>query len=168
MSFSCLGKGHGQAALSLWNNMLEPVGAKQSSWHMGEELKCPSTTYPYIFTKSNSADALADYQRSTAAQKSSTTRSAHSTSHHHKHHKSERFWTTYNIVAVVAIGLIFLMLIIAGVSRRQQIRGALHGAGRRHISGFKNPQCSEDIDDIEIWKRDQMTKTHGTRINFDA
>jgi len=49
--FHFSGKGHSQAALSLWNNMLEPVGAKQWAWHMGESLKCPSAEFPYIFTK---------------------------------------------------------------------------------------------------------------------
>ncbi len=51
-----LGKGHSQAALSLWNNMFEPVGNKRDSWHMGKSLKCPTKEYSYIFTSKNSAN----------------------------------------------------------------------------------------------------------------
>ncbi|CAF3349166.1 unnamed protein product [Rotaria sp. Silwood2] len=52
--FHFSGKGHARAALSLWNNMLEPVGEKQWSWHEGENLKCPTEQNPYFFTSVNS------------------------------------------------------------------------------------------------------------------
>ena len=167
--------------------MLEPVGGKQTAWHMGEELKCPSDTFPFIFTKNNSAAALAEYQRSTTTEKNeasppttmtTTTDAVRSTSHHRKHHKSEHFWSMYNVITVVAIILVFSLIIFAAVARRQQIRATLHEAGRRRFGGFNNAQYSDDADDIDIWNRatgkspytakDQLTKTHGTRINFDS
>ncbi|CAF4476104.1 unnamed protein product, partial [Didymodactylos carnosus] len=40
--FHFSGKGHSAAALSIWNNMLEPVGEKQTFWHVDEELACPT------------------------------------------------------------------------------------------------------------------------------
>jgi hypothetical protein len=58
-----LDKGHSQAALSLWNNMFEPVGAKRKSWHMNESLKCPTKEYPYIFTSKNSANTSDERNR---------------------------------------------------------------------------------------------------------
>ncbi|CAF0801092.1 unnamed protein product [Didymodactylos carnosus] len=52
--FHFSGKGHSVAALSLWNNMLEPVGQKQTFWHIGEALECPTDERPYFFTSNNS------------------------------------------------------------------------------------------------------------------
>lgn len=48
------GKGHSRAALSLWNNMLEPVGQKQWSWHEGEQIECPTADRPFFATRLNS------------------------------------------------------------------------------------------------------------------
>jgi len=63
-----LGKGHSQAALSLWNNMLEPVGDKRKSWHLGEDkpLKCPTKEYPYIFTSKNSGKSSDEINQTTS------------------------------------------------------------------------------------------------------
>jgi phospholipase B1, membrane-associated len=55
---SCLGKGHSRAALSLWNNMLEPVGSKQWQWHQEDELQCPTNERPYFFTRRNSPQSM--------------------------------------------------------------------------------------------------------------
>jgi len=52
--FHFSGKGHSRAALSLWNNMFEPVGDKRWEWHEGENITCPSKEHPYIFTSKNS------------------------------------------------------------------------------------------------------------------
>ncbi|UJR07527.1 hypothetical protein I4U23_011815 [Adineta vaga] len=52
--FHFSGKGHSKAALSLWNNMLEPVGEKLWEWHHGENIICPTEEHPYIFTSKNS------------------------------------------------------------------------------------------------------------------
>ena len=52
--FLSLGKGHSVAGLSLWNNMFEPVGEKQRSWHRGEQLRCPTADHPFIYTAKNS------------------------------------------------------------------------------------------------------------------
>jgi len=67
-----LGKGHSQAALSLWNNMFEPVGGKRESWHIGESLKCPTKDYPYIFTSKNSARAFDELTDITTVQTASS------------------------------------------------------------------------------------------------
>ncbi|KAM3856764.1 phospholipase B1, membrane-associated [Vipera latastei] len=50
-------RGHAEMAVALWNNMLEPVGYKQSYKHFTKErlkLKCPNSEYPYLFTSRNS------------------------------------------------------------------------------------------------------------------
>ncbi|CAF1270675.1 unnamed protein product, partial [Didymodactylos carnosus] len=52
--FHFSGKGHSITALSLWNNMLEPVEQKQTFWHKGEALECPTEEHPYFFTSKNS------------------------------------------------------------------------------------------------------------------
>jgi phospholipase B1 len=42
------------AAVGLWNNMLQPVGKKATTWRIGEDIICPSEEQPYIFTSKNS------------------------------------------------------------------------------------------------------------------
>jgi len=39
----------------IWNNLLEPVGAK-SNWNPGSRLRCPSKESPYLMTDKNSDD----------------------------------------------------------------------------------------------------------------
>uniref|UniRef100_A0AAQ5ZM89 Phospholipase B1, membrane-associated n=1 Tax=Amphiprion ocellaris TaxID=80972 RepID=A0AAQ5ZM89_AMPOC len=49
-------RGHAEMAIHLWNNMLEPVGEKQSYnifTNARDRIKCP-TEHPYIFTRVNS------------------------------------------------------------------------------------------------------------------
>nr|XP_002121478.1 phospholipase B1, membrane-associated-like [Ciona intestinalis] len=46
-------KGHALGAVNLWNNMLQPVGAKTTEWDI-TDLLCPSEEFPYIFTNLNS------------------------------------------------------------------------------------------------------------------
>ncbi|XP_032071945.1 phospholipase B1, membrane-associated [Thamnophis elegans] len=50
-------RAHAEMAVAIWNNMLEPVGYKQSYKHFTKErlkLKCPTSEYPYLFTSRNS------------------------------------------------------------------------------------------------------------------
>ncbi|XP_058018517.1 phospholipase B1, membrane-associated [Ahaetulla prasina] len=49
-------RAHAEMAVALWNNMLEPVGYKQSYKHFTKrlKLKCPTSEYPYLFTSRNS------------------------------------------------------------------------------------------------------------------
>ncbi|XP_067649229.1 phospholipase B1, membrane-associated-like isoform X2 [Haliotis asinina] len=42
--FHFSGKGHGAAALSLWNNMIEAVGHKQLEWHLDQPFLCPGSS----------------------------------------------------------------------------------------------------------------------------
>ncbi|KAL3873507.1 hypothetical protein ACJMK2_036616 [Sinanodonta woodiana] len=46
-------KGHEAAAGALWNNMIEPVSKKRTSWTPGELVECPSATSPYFATSKN-------------------------------------------------------------------------------------------------------------------
>lgn len=166
--------------------MLEPVGAKQWAWHMGEELKCPTEQYPYIFTKKNSAKALEEYQHSTAAATSTTARASSTedsstATHHrrHKHRKSDSDSLLSKSQFIVFVGCFFLLvvLMILAMTKRQQIRIFMHKKGRQHLSGFQNPEYPDDADDVEIWSRpggkaglssnDIIPKTHGTRISFE-
>ncbi|XP_070578244.1 phospholipase B1, membrane-associated-like [Ptychodera flava] len=47
-------KGHRDAAISLWNNMYEPVGTKARDWSPGATITCPDTAKPYFYTYKNS------------------------------------------------------------------------------------------------------------------
>lgn len=47
-------KAHEAAAIALWNNMLQPVGAKNVSWQIGEIPQCPTDSKPYLSTSKNS------------------------------------------------------------------------------------------------------------------
>ncbi|KAM4625850.1 phospholipase B1, membrane-associated-like [Polymixia lowei] len=54
-------RGHADMAVSLWNNMLEPVGKKQTYNNFTNDrnnIKCPTEEHPYIFTKVNSLPSL--------------------------------------------------------------------------------------------------------------
>jgi phospholipase B1, membrane-associated len=52
-------KGHETAALELWNNMMQPVGAKSTEWTaFVSKVECPSASKPYIFTNQNSGSSL--------------------------------------------------------------------------------------------------------------
>jgi len=55
-------KGHAAAGEALWNNMLEPVGEKQTSWHPEiEHVKCPTEQRPFIWTYKNSPGGFAAF-----------------------------------------------------------------------------------------------------------
>lgn len=179
--FVFLGKGHSYAALSLWNNMLEPVGGKQTFWHYGETLKCPSDTYPYIFTNKNSKKALEegfnmrDKSASsrgttprTTTQKKSTKRTDDHDKHHHKHDEVDSSFSTISYVALLALFVLLFILLVASIVKRQQIRGA--------IRNIRRSQYTDD-DDVEIYSRSDikvpfgsnshLPKTHGSRMNFE-
>jgi phospholipase B1 len=47
-------KGHEAAAVELWNNMVEKVGQKTTSWNLLDTLKCPAEGNGYIYTSKNS------------------------------------------------------------------------------------------------------------------
>uniref|UniRef100_A0A1I8JHV6 Triacylglycerol lipase n=1 Tax=Macrostomum lignano TaxID=282301 RepID=A0A1I8JHV6_9PLAT len=46
-------KGHDESAKALWNNMIEPVGQKSTSWTPGGPFKCPTSARPYLSTRKN-------------------------------------------------------------------------------------------------------------------
>ncbi|XP_052809359.1 phospholipase B1, membrane-associated-like [Mya arenaria] len=41
------------AGKSLWNNMIEPIGMKQTSWHLDGDFECPPNTGPVFKTNRN-------------------------------------------------------------------------------------------------------------------
>ena len=40
--------------MGLWNNMLQPVGKKATTFSVSETIACPTKDQPYIFTNLNS------------------------------------------------------------------------------------------------------------------
>jgi len=51
--FHFSGKAHAEAAEALWMNMLEGEGQKSTSWRLGRDVSCPSSTNPYLRTRLN-------------------------------------------------------------------------------------------------------------------
>ncbi len=49
--FECKVKEHARAAVSLQNNMLEPVGEKQWEWHEGDQIQCPTEDRLFFATR---------------------------------------------------------------------------------------------------------------------
>ena len=52
--FHFSGKGHAYAAVSLWNNMFEPVGRKSQFIEANARIICPNEEHPFLFTNMNS------------------------------------------------------------------------------------------------------------------
>lgn len=57
LAFDCFHlsqKGHAWAGTTLWNNLLEPVGAKSLNWASPQrKFNCPTKEHPYIYTYDN-------------------------------------------------------------------------------------------------------------------
>ncbi|KAM6973043.1 phospholipase B1, membrane-associated [Aplochiton taeniatus] len=54
-------RGHADMAVAMWNNMLEPVGEKQTYNNFTNDrnsIKCPTADHPYIFTRVNSVPSV--------------------------------------------------------------------------------------------------------------
>jgi len=52
--FHLSAKGHATAGTSLWNNMMQPEGKKQTSWAVGQPPECIDPNNPFLKTKVNS------------------------------------------------------------------------------------------------------------------
>ena len=59
-------KGHLNAAVDLWNNMLEPVGSKTEELSIGQPIKCPTKSNPYFYTHKNSLSKTLGVEREEA------------------------------------------------------------------------------------------------------
>ena len=59
-------KGLLNAAVSLWNNMLEPVGGKTEEFLVNQPIKCPTVANPYFYTHKNSPSKTLGVEREEA------------------------------------------------------------------------------------------------------
>ena len=59
-------KGLLNAAVSLWNNMLEPVGGKTEEFLVNQPIKCPTVAKPYFYTYKNSVTQTFGVEREEA------------------------------------------------------------------------------------------------------
>ncbi|XP_071494807.1 phospholipase B1, membrane-associated-like [Diadema antillarum] len=59
----------GQAAQATanWNTLFQPVGSKSTAYIPGEELDCPSTEFPYLYTNVNSREGFLASRNITAS-----------------------------------------------------------------------------------------------------
>ena len=55
-------KGHLDAAVALWNNMLQPVGSKTMEFQVNQPVLCPQVGHPYFYTHKNSATLFGNGQ----------------------------------------------------------------------------------------------------------
>lgn len=172
-----LGKGHSLAALSLWNNMLEPVGGKNWSWHIEQPLKCPTTAYPYIFTSKNSVEALKELGHATNVQitdhEITTTmnistfdsNSTYQSQHHYKHVKhqevsSDSSFNKMKLITVISFSLIITTILITGIVRRRKTRILIPNNAQGHLDGINNVQYYDDNDEIEVWSRNSIKSVY--------
>ena len=59
-------KGLLNAAVALWNNMLEPVGGKTHEFLVNQPIKCPTVANPYFYTNKNSPSKTLGVEREEA------------------------------------------------------------------------------------------------------
>jgi len=45
--------GHATAGVSLWKNMIQPIGKKDTAWSLNADVACPSANQPYLATARN-------------------------------------------------------------------------------------------------------------------
>ncbi|CAF1366227.1 unnamed protein product [Adineta steineri] len=184
--FHFSGKGHAQVALSLWNNMFEPVGNKQSSWYMmNESLKCPTKEHPYIYTSKNSMKILNEFKNTTKIQtttpsistiniRNTSTDNLTTSHHHHQNHKKSKMnlsWNRIKFIAVITGLFIIIVVLILGFNKRIRAGVFKQETGRYHIFHDIN-----DDDEVEVFSRpniksnffddNQITTTHGTRVSL--
>jgi len=53
--FHFASKSHAMAGVGLWNNMIQPVDKKATTFIIGEQISCPTADHPYFYTNKNSA-----------------------------------------------------------------------------------------------------------------
>ncbi|KAJ7402320.1 hypothetical protein BTVI_87556 [Pitangus sulphuratus] len=93
-------RGYAEMAMALWNNMLEPVGEKQTYNNFTldrSKLKCPNPEKPFLFTRRNSGFGNSDLNLE-------------------KSEPSVPYWAV--IVAAIA-GVLLGSLVVCAVSRRR-------------------------------------------------
>ena len=158
--------------------MLEPVGGKQRSWHIGQALRCPTEEYPYIFTSKNSAAALDAQRRTTLASASNLTALSNTVDDLYKDYPLEKVtqksWFVGRMNVFIIPGLFLLMIIIGFVVVRIRPSLAMFVAKTGRHRRFTNAPDNDDNDEVEIWTRPQTrsdgatSKTHGARMTFES
>ncbi|XP_041832725.1 phospholipase B1, membrane-associated-like [Melanotaenia boesemani] len=111
-------RAHAEMAIALWNNMLEPVGKKQTYNNFTydrSKIHCPSEARPFIFTKINSLSSL---PVSTIAPNTTTTITSPSTVP--KSPSSTPVWVPVVVGIVSLLAGIAVSWIILGRFQRQK------------------------------------------------
>lgn len=99
-------KGHEAAADALWNNMIEPVGKKRTTWTPDEPVECPDPEHPYFATYKNSAKIKQLQQLKKQSQ-----------------HVSEVSSSSSVVGAIVGVCVLVLMVVVSLVIlRRRKLR----------------------------------------------
>uniref|UniRef100_A0A8P4K0C3 Phospholipase B1, membrane-associated n=1 Tax=Dicentrarchus labrax TaxID=13489 RepID=A0A8P4K0C3_DICLA len=116
-------RAHAEMAISLWNNMLEPVGRKQAYNNFTydrSKIHCPSEASPFIFTKVNSLPPVTPNPSTTSSPVSDSTISTVTTIPVPKCPSSMPVWVPV-IVGIVSLlaGVTVAWLILSCCRRRE-------------------------------------------------
>jgi len=109
-------KGHNTGARGLWNNMVEPVGAKETNANFSNyalPLKCPDPNCPFIRTTKNSQNCAQFFKSALPVNRAMETRSKQDSSSSQSQNNPSSIPVGYMVIGV-AVGVMCAAVVVVG------------------------------------------------------